>query len=253
MNFNTSAHAENAKLWETAIGVDCYLPAFCDISNNDDENSATEIRKMGKDLIDMILENSCSVPEAMTKVDTLYLDKYKDTIKSKKLEIQYLYQRSTVYLRLYGIFWDKYHLNFFDPCLIPIPREKPIDFPKVKKQINDLHQSLVGWYKEMLKPEVKKLEYSEFRCLRCKSGKITITMSTYGSSKPDSITELECFHCEGSGKVTLSKHRSQKYANNMWCKCEEEYDADYYKDGEHDELSKHHWRCTNCQKVTQIG
>jgi Fe2+ or Zn2+ uptake regulation protein len=44
----------------------------------------------------------------------------------------------------------------------------------------------------------------------------------------------------------------------MWCECpemekENAFGTTFYKDGEHPELRKHHYRCNKCGKVTQIG
>tara|TARA_Y100000589_G_scaffold331494_1_gene385286 strand:- start:59 stop:241 length:183 start_codon:yes stop_codon:yes gene_type:complete len=40
-----------------------------------------------------------------------------------------------------------------------------------------------------------------------------------------------------------------------WCKCEDRdiYDTEFWDDGEHEHVYKHHYRCGDCGKITQIG
>jgi len=40
-----------------------------------------------------------------------------------------------------------------------------------------------------------------------------------------------------------------------WCQCDEYHDEIYYDDNSplSKEAMKHHWRCSNCNKITQIG
>jgi hypothetical protein len=42
--------------------------------------------------------------------------------------------------------------------------------------------------------------------------------------------------------------------DSKWCQCDEkDFDnSTFFDDGEHDELFKHHWRCS-CNKILQIG
>jgi len=40
----------------------------------------------------------------------------------------------------------------------------------------------------------------------------------------------------------------------LWCSCpEQDGSIDYYQDGEHPELDKHHYRHRKCGKIVQIG
>jgi len=47
-----------------------------------------------------------------------------------------------------------------------------------------------------------------------------------------------------------------EFEPDFWCQCEGKYESDYYED-EFDAdgalISKHHYRCKHCGKVTQIG
>ena len=40
-----------------------------------------------------------------------------------------------------------------------------------------------------------------------------------------------------------------------WCTCEDRdiYDTEFWDDGEHEHVYKHHYRCSDCGKITQIG
>tara|TARA_Y100000401_G_scaffold117519_1_gene126807 strand:- start:1001 stop:1240 length:240 start_codon:yes stop_codon:yes gene_type:complete len=40
-----------------------------------------------------------------------------------------------------------------------------------------------------------------------------------------------------------------------WCQCEDHdiYDTEFWDDGEHEHVHKHHYRCGDCGKITQIG
>jgi len=98
------------------------------------------------------------------------------------------------------------------------------------------------------------------KCALCKgTGKQTLTVSSIGSnpifSKTPTKTEIDCIICNGSGEMTAKDAALIEFENNMWCECkiQNPQDVRYYKDGQHPEISKHHWRCTVCKKVRQIG
>lgn len=96
-------------------------------------------------------------------------------------------------------------------------------------------------------------------CPRCKgTGTITLTVIQRlpeGTTKSES--HLACDTCNGAKTVTRARAntfaRQQQYWEQMWCRCEGDVDVDYYADGEHEEIEKHHWRCKSCGKVRQIG
>ena len=92
-------------------------------------------------------------------------------------------------------------------------------------------------------------------CPVCKgSGKMTITLSEWGSDKPDEISEISCVHCGGSGNMSDEDLELHNEEVAMWCECGNENDrVDYYEDGEHPDLHKHHYRCRKCKGVVQIG
>lgn len=55
------------------------------------------------------------------------------------------------------------------------------------------------------------------------------------------------------GKLKMETNINIYQDNTKWCECNVDYDQDFYDDGEHEECHKHHWRCSECKKITQIG
>lgn len=92
------------------------------------------------------------------------------------------------------------------------------------------------------------------KCLECKGeGEVEITVTIHGSTEPPQVSKIECVWCDGSGVMDQETKEEWLYEKNMWCECKEKTDAYYVPNGEHDEIEKHHWRCTKCKKVKQIG
>lgn len=93
-----------------------------------------------------------------------------------------------------------------------------------------------------------------FKCTVCEgTGKQTITVETFGSPEKTHSYESECLWCKGSGKLNQKTKDELDYYNNLWCECGEEHGSTFFKDGEHPDMRKHHYRCNDCKKVTQIG
>lgn len=93
------------------------------------------------------------------------------------------------------------------------------------------------------------------KCPQCKNGKMSISVSVYGKPKEsDTVSEIDCVHCHGTGEVSEEENEAIEFEKNLWCECGNKNDVvDYYEDGEHPELHKHHYRCRNCKGVVQIG
>lgn len=90
-------------------------------------------------------------------------------------------------------------------------------------------------------------------CKSCKGEKkVTVTVETFGSTKKDSF-ETDCFWCKGTGEMNNTQLRDYLFFKDMWCECEEAHGVYFINDNEHPEITKHHYRCKNCNKVTQIG
>jgi len=93
------------------------------------------------------------------------------------------------------------------------------------------------------------------KCTECNgTGKSTITVSFYGTDKPDDESIMPCFYCDGTGKMTQEDADNLQAEKDAWCTCPDPFKSSkYYADGEHPELHKHHYRCKACGKITQIG
>lgn len=92
------------------------------------------------------------------------------------------------------------------------------------------------------------------KCTVCQgTGKQTVSYSEYGSGKPPEISEQTCYWCKGTGTMTPTMKAVYEAYVNMWCSCKEKHGVIFYDDGEHPNLSKHHYRCKKCKRVVQIG
>jgi len=87
-------------------------------------------------------------------------------------------------------------------------------------------------------------------CTACKGSlKINVEVREFGAKKSRRVT-LNCVTCDGTGKIT---REMQEVMNNFWCRCEEPGETHFYADGQHAGLNKHHYRCSKCGRVTQVG
>ena len=89
-------------------------------------------------------------------------------------------------------------------------------------------------------------------CPKCKGSGINYT--TYSEiGKPEKqISISSCYDCEGkSVDKDLGEfiRRKNETIDAMWCKCSHG-DSYYVPDTK---KMKHHWRCSKCRKITQIG
>lgn len=107
--------------------------------------------------------------------------------------------------------------------------------------------------------ETPKVQNDLITCPSCKGkGTITVTakMLTEGKWVDQEPVIMTCMRCEGKKVVNKKEQEAlNKLQEEFWCKCGGNAlrDSRYYDDGEHPELSKHHYRCRTCGKVTQIG
>ena len=100
-------------------------------------------------------------------------------------------------------------------------------------------------------------------CSVCKgTGKQTVSMDTLNFdyklrkwvTTPDPHpTKMACIGCGGTGRLTDEEKGLVDYERKMWCTCGAKHGSNYFKDNQHPEISKHHYRCRDCGKVTQIG
>lgn len=96
------------------------------------------------------------------------------------------------------------------------------------------------------------------KCSVCKgAGKQTITARTLvkgGSWKKEPPVTIPCLGCKGTGEMTQEQADALRTYEEMWCRCgNPSGESSFYDDGEHPGLAKHHYRCVDCGRVTQIG
>ena len=87
-------------------------------------------------------------------------------------------------------------------------------------------------------------------CPQCKGKKILTCEVVDHSSNTTSSFETDCITCNGTGEVTAARKRQYDDAVASWCQCKGEHDSYYVPDTRH---MKHHWRCSSCRKITQVG
>jgi len=105
--------------------------------------------------------------------------------------------------------------------------------------------------KIVVKPEAKKVK----KCPTCEgTGKQSITVKMWGEKNPENPMQITCVVCKGTGVVGAAEIRQLKAEREMWCTCgNKSGEVDFYDDGQHPRIHKHHYRCRECGKVTQIG
>lgn len=111
---------------------------------------------------------------------------------------------------------------------------------------------------EFLFSKSQKIEFdfSQDNCPTCKgSGTEEITMNELKDGKfvETSKTLITCYTCDGQPVSKLQGLQLQKSINkekSMYCKCEFSHGSYYVPDTNR---MKHHWKCKQCKKITQIG
>jgi DnaJ-class molecular chaperone len=86
------------------------------------------------------------------------------------------------------------------------------------------------------------------------SAKQPITVHTWTSEGlVEKEEKVNCIWCNGKGVLADDRMAIYMHYADMWCKCHGKTPTVFYKDGEHPDLFKHHYRCGVCRKVKQIG
>ncbi len=101
----------------------------------------------------------------------------------------------------------------------------------------------------------KTTKTSNVKCPQCTNGKQLLHVSEYKDrrmvEKPH--VAITCVFCNGTGELTPEAFADLQAEKEMWCECPTPGDSIFYDDGEHPVIKKHHYRCSICHKVTQIG
>ena len=87
-------------------------------------------------------------------------------------------------------------------------------------------------------------------CPRCKNGVMEYTVIEGGKSTAHT---MQCIDCGGSGKITKAHAANIEHQKTLWCECEEPGNGTYVDDGESSVCYKHHYVCSKCGKIQQIG
>ena len=99
--------------------------------------------------------------------------------------------------------------------------------------------------------ELGGLEKDHYPC-NCDNGKIKVSFSTFGSTKPATVTEMTCFSCKGTGFTSLNGYISRF----IGCKCNHDtidtYASFHASDG-HAVFGNDTYICARCGMVTQFG
>lgn len=92
------------------------------------------------------------------------------------------------------------------------------------------------------------------KCPQCKGrSTVALTVTTCGQKGEEKI-DLPCPACKGLGSVSLAEKKIYEAQLAMWCRCgNPSGDVDFFDDGEHPDMYKHHYRCKDCGKITQVG
>jgi hypothetical protein len=105
--------------------------------------------------------------------------------------------------------------------------------------------------KELAIAHLGGVEKEHYPCT-CDHGKTRVSFSTWGSTKPATVTEMTCFLCKGTGYVSLDGYISQF----IGCKCSHDtidsYACFHASDG-HAVFGNDTYICGTCGMVTQFG
>ena len=88
------------------------------------------------------------------------------------------------------------------------------------------------------------------------SGIIHCSISTFGSTKPVEQIDINCIDCRGRGTITSDIVKMIEKRNTIWCDCPDtSLDRGFYyvSDGVSTVCAKHHWCCSTCKKIIQVG
>lgn len=90
-------------------------------------------------------------------------------------------------------------------------------------------------------------------CPHCK-GTGEIAYSVVRSGEPTLHSKMDCITCNGKKTVSAATAKAFEDAKEIWCKCgNPSGESSYHGDHSGGVISKHHYTCNDCGKITQIG
>ena len=97
----------------------------------------------------------------------------------------------------------------------------------------------------------------QYPCPCCQGAKVqhvTGTEVTAEGTRQLEPVDIPCVWCDGQGLVGAKGLLQHQAYQALWCRCDHPSGKTvFFNDGEHPDLSKHHYRCYDCKRVTQIG
>lgn len=96
-------------------------------------------------------------------------------------------------------------------------------------------------------------------CHGTKKMTVTAQLFTDKGFKPQEPVEMDCFTCNAKGYLTQEEVDRKEAEKKIWCKCPDHPYAKFHEDGDEQEypggftVSKHHYSCTVCGLIQQIG
>lgn len=80
----------------------------------------------------------------------------------------------------------------------------------------------------------------------------TTTWSVTG--KTTESTTITCVVCKGKKQITAKEKQGLIDEAALWCSCgNPSKDVEFYDDGECTDCDKHHYHCSDCRKIVQVG
>lgn len=91
-------------------------------------------------------------------------------------------------------------------------------------------------------------------CPQCEgAGNVDMEVFVFGQ-EGGTLHSIKCITCEGDKFIDSETLDAYTRENEMWCDCgNHSGESGYFSDGEHPDIHKHHFRCCDCEKITQIG
>lgn len=136
------AHFNNRKQWMNTLGVDCYLNAFCDVS--DDPSIVTT---MSLTLLSYITNNmnlfDTPLYDHIIRSSSHYASNVIAQLSNKQEVKRHAIAMS--HFKLCGLFWREYGYNFYHPIFMPILEEDNVNLPSVQMQAKELNARIKQW------------------------------------------------------------------------------------------------------------
>ena len=153
------AHFDNRLRWLELTGVDCYLNAFCDVSDTD----PLAVSTMSSSLLAYMSVSMWSTDGKIHQHLAYAGNQYSRTLVGMPVNTpseQLIINRhllSVIHIKLCTLFWKEYGYNFYHPTLLPISLED-VDLPTVQARARELNASIGKWKNDGLDKLLARIE-----------------------------------------------------------------------------------------------